>query len=187
MDTTVDTLLTGLFDALGSDKGSQGHAHQYSQDYARLVGRDIERLVEIGIGTHLNFNGSCGSIRAWLEWLPNTEIVGFDLLPPTVAIENPRFRFVQGDQGSRDSLSRLAAVVSPADVIIDDGSHLSEHQRLTLEVLWDSLRPGGIYVIEDAHFRWGSPPHPIDYLPQDARFERLIGQHGGGIVLRRPV
>jgi hypothetical protein len=184
VDSTADSL-TAIFDRLGSDKGTSGHGHLYSRDYATLIGRDIKRLCEIGIGTHLNFNGSCGSILSWLEWLPETEIVGFDLINPTVEINNPRFRFVQGDQGSRESLSRLAAAIDPVDVIIDDGSHLSEHQWLSLNVLWNALSPGGLYVIEDAHFRWGQSPHPIDLLPADPRFHSLIGQHGGGVVLRK--
>jgi SAM-dependent methyltransferase len=177
--------LTELFDRHGSDKGTQGHAHGYAVSYESLIPRSTKRLVELGVGTHLNFNGSCGSILAWLEWLEDGDVYGFDINDPTVEIKSDRFHFVRGDQGSREDLDRLAEFVGECDAIIDDGSHLSQHQWLTLDALWDCLRPGGVYVIEDAHFRWGEPPHPIDCLKEDSRYEGLIG-NGRAIVLRKP-
>ena len=35
------------------------------------------------------------------------------------------------------------------DIIIDDGSHVPSHQKITFEALWSSVVPGGYYVIED--------------------------------------
>lgn len=37
------------------------------------------------------------------------------------------------------------------DIIIDDGSHDSEHQIFTLLTLFPKLNDGGIYVVEDTH------------------------------------
>jgi hypothetical protein len=37
------------------------------------------------------------------------------------------------------------------DFIIDDGSHLPEHQEITFKTLWPFLKPGGIYIIEDVN------------------------------------
>lgn len=179
------TNLTSLFDRYGSDKGTQGFAHQYAVEYETLVPRSTSRLLEIGIGTHLNFNGSCGSILAWLDWIEG-EVFGFDINDPTVEIASDRFHFVKGDQSSVEDLERLAKAAGVCDAIIDDGSHQSEHQLLTLGVLWDCVRPGGVYVIEDAYFRWGTPPHPIDCLRDDSRFEGLIG-NGRAVVLRKPL
>ena len=33
-------------------------------------------------------------------------------------------------------------------MIVDDGSHVPEHQQATLEGLWSALKPGGVYIIE---------------------------------------
>ena len=38
---------------------------------------------------------------------------------------------------------------SPIDIIIDDGSHIGEHQVFSFIVLNKYLSPNGIYVIED--------------------------------------
>lgn len=36
----------------------------------------------------------------------------------------------------------------PWDVIIDDGSHLPSHMIYTMFALWQSVKPGGLYIIE---------------------------------------
>merc|ERR1719253_1185480 len=35
------------------------------------------------------------------------------------------------------------------DIIIDDGSHKPEHQIISFQNLWEKIRPGGMYAIED--------------------------------------
>lgn len=168
--------LTELFDQYGSDKGNLGHCHQYSFHYERLIPRSTKKLVEIGIGSHLNFNGSFGSIRAWLDWLEDGDVYGFDIVPPPEELlERDRFHFVLGDQGSVDDLRNLAEQIGEVDVIIDDGSHLSEHQLLALDALWPCVKEGGIYVIEDIHFRWGGHPAAFDVIADDSRLEGWIG------------
>jgi hypothetical protein len=37
----------------------------------------------------------------------------------------------------------------PVDLIIDDGSHALADQVAGVRALWWSLRPGGVYVVED--------------------------------------
>jgi hypothetical protein len=43
----------------------------------------------------------------------------------------------------------LAAAEGPFDVVIDDGSHVSAHQITSFYFLFNHLRAGGFYVIED--------------------------------------
>lgn len=45
------------------------------------------------------------------------------------------------------------------DILLDDGSHLPEHQFTTFVHLWSAIRPGGVLMIEDVHginpmFKW---------------------------------
>jgi predicted O-methyltransferase YrrM len=35
------------------------------------------------------------------------------------------------------------------DLIIDDGSHVLQHQQAAVAQLWPLLRPGGVFVVED--------------------------------------
>jgi hypothetical protein len=37
------------------------------------------------------------------------------------------------------------------DVLIDDGGHHPEQQKVTLEEMLQHLRPGGVYICEDVH------------------------------------
>jgi hypothetical protein len=193
--------LTVLFDRHGSDKGSAMDGHFYSLDYERLVPRETTALLEVGIGTAFGFNGLCGSIRAWLDWITGT-VYGFDLYQPMPDVwAHPRFRFTQGDQGNRDDLERLRDAIPMLDVIIDDGSHFSPHQLLTFDVLWDRLKPGGHYVVEDVYighqdFEWlrvlramhgEEPPNIVEALTAHPAYAGTIGRDGHGIVLTKPV
>jgi hypothetical protein len=85
---------------------------------------------------------------------------------------HPRLKNVQvlaGDQGNISILQswiRLSdARASPYDVIIDDGSHENPGIFLTFKALWDVLRWGGVYFIEDLqvnrHPAWNPPPLKI--------------------------
>lgn len=202
------TILTDLFDRYGSDKGTQIDGHLYSLDYERLIPRDATALCEVGIGTHLMFNGRCGSIRAWLEWLPQTMIYGIDVWPaPADLLAQPRFKFFQGDQSDHADLERIAAQLPLCDVIIDDGDHFGPHQLLTFDILWNRVKPGGIYVVEDIYLRWNSfswmtgmtklwqeehgttdlPPYAGDVLSRHPCFEGYIGREQHGIYLRKPI
>ena len=49
------------------------------------------------------------------------------------------------------------------DMIIDDGGHTMEQMQTSLNHLWDSLKSGGVYVIEDLHSCSGQWPTLYGY------------------------
>ena len=56
--------------------------------------------------------------------------------------------------GSQIDSKFLASVVEEMggiDVVIDDGSHISQHVIKSFEILYPMLNPGGLYFIEDLH------------------------------------
>jgi SAM-dependent methyltransferase len=56
------------------------------------------------------------------------------------------------DQGNRSQLAAIADEQfgdGPLDLVIDDASHRLHETRVSFEVLYPRLRPGGLYVIED--------------------------------------
>ncbi|HEY6398131.1 MAG TPA: hypothetical protein VIX82_11820, partial [Solirubrobacteraceae bacterium] len=62
-----------------------------------------------------------------------------------------------------DFVRRVVESHGPFDIVIDDGSHIGREVIASFELLWDSVRPGGFYVIEDLslayHGDWeGGPP-----------------------------
>lgn len=167
--------LESLFDKYGSDKANGGHGHRYHEDYERLVPRDTKKLVELG----LCFDGFCGSPKAWLEWLDGGEYVGFDIVEPPKDIVK-RMTFVKGDCGVRKDLERLADVIGECDVVIDDASHVAEHQRLAFDVLWPCVKPGGYYIVEDLYI------HGSATEMRDSNY--CVGVIGKGLaaVLKKP-
>jgi hypothetical protein len=156
--------LASLANQYGSDKGdSINCAHNYARLYERILAPCREaplKIAEIGlmhVYTQAEFSGrleqaGCASLRMWEDFLPNARISGFDLVDLT-ALSGERIHIVKGDQGNRNDLEAFARADGPFDVIIDDGSHASHHQQISLGVLFPHLAPGGLYIIEDLHFQ----------------------------------
>ena len=61
-------------------------------------------------------------------------------------------------------------------MIIDDGSHLPSHQLLSLETLWPSLAPGGLYIVEDvetSYWAQHATLYGYSYIGQPSIVDRL--------------
>lgn len=142
-----------------SDKGHRWFSrHGYTDVYDPLF-RPLKHahvtLLEIGL-RHDPFYGSVSTVSPslcmWHDYFPNARIVGFDINDFT-SMTGGRLVVLRGDQGRVEDLVRLRETVPAFDIIIDDGSHASWHQRLTLETLFSALNPGGLYIVEDLHAR----------------------------------
>ncbi|MET4802769.1 glycosyltransferase [Bradyrhizobium sp. LB11.1] len=163
--------LTQLAAKYDSDKGAvyKGHlAHHYTRIYHELFrSKALEpiRILEIGLcrGRVEGWSqDQVPSLQMWLDYFPNAEVIGADI-EDFSWFSHPRVRIHLVDQGDRGMLEQLAAKEKPLDIIIDDGSHASAHQHLTLGVLFPSLRPGGMFVIEDLD--WQPPEIPSNGAP----------------------
>jgi len=137
--------LNALAFVYGSDKRTQNYVPAYTRHMSGRR-RHVSKVLEIGVGGYTNPNVGGASLRMWRSYFPNAEVIGIDIVPKV--IDEPRIRFIQCDQSSRDQLEQIAAL-GPYDVIIDDGSHIQQHVVLTFETLYPVLNPGGVYVIED--------------------------------------
>jgi hypothetical protein len=125
----------------GTDKAS--HGHDYLRIYEPLIPADVPvKLLEIGW-----YEGA--SMRTWREYLhPESIVVGVDINQPAEPVERVHFRKANATTGE---VEKVANEFGPFDVIVDDGSHLSKDVIATFVLLWDSVAPGGLYVIEDLH------------------------------------
>ena len=116
----------------------------YDRHLARFVGKDVH-IVEIGV-----YSG--GSLGMWRSYFgPRTRITGVDIMPACRQYENEYTKIMIGDQGDRSFWKRFRDECPPADIVIDDGGHLSEQQIATLEEMLPHVRPGGVYICEDIH------------------------------------
>lgn len=191
----IENELETIFNFYKSDKGTSGEGHRYATDYQQIVSKDIKNLLEIGIGTTSTFNGSCGSIRTWLEWLPEAIIYGFDMQDaPEDLKNNKRFKLFIGNQNNMSDIGNLKKSIPDCDIIIDDGSHINNHQIMTFFLLWDKVKPGGYYIIEDIHCGWymegkSSPngwiPLTKNTLSKHPNFLKFIGKINEGMVFKK--
>lgn len=129
--------------------------HAYTPFYQTLFGdKQVKKLLEIGIGfpgtmPHVQDYIAGASLFMWEEYFEDAEIYAADIRPELL-INRGRIHSVVADQSNEQSLRGIEeAFGRDFDVIIEDGSHDSNHQILAAKILVPLLVPGGIYVIED--------------------------------------
>ena len=94
------------------------------------------------------------------------------------ASKNPRITITAGDQADIKTLEDFKSKYGKDfDVIIDDGGHTMVQQRTSLYHLWDAVKPGGIYVLEDLSTSY--LPNYGGTLNFNARWE-IKGRNGSG-------
>jgi hypothetical protein len=129
--------------------------HRYIPVYVEELSKmkQCERILEFGV-----FKGD--SIR-WLQnSYPSAQIFGCDILPvqpgwPT----SEHIKYFYVDQALPASVNSIfGAIGEDLDLIIEDGSHIPEHQRNCLVEGIKHLKPQGVYILEDIHT--SHPEHP---------------------------
>jgi hypothetical protein len=161
---------SGLFAQLGRKHGTDKVTHHgYHRFYPRFIehyrGVAGAAMLEIGID-------QSRSLNTWLEYFPQAFIYGIDISTPAVVAGN-RYRILQVDQGNEQQLQHMlrTEVMHPLFLVVDDGSHVPDHQIRSFDLLFgsDSLVPGGTYVIEDVETSyWTKTPAPIALTPAAA-------------------
>jgi hypothetical protein len=169
--------LVDLFNRMGSDKGTEishgdGTPHSYALEYYPLLREFVEdefNFVEIGLDTLSARNGhpkDAPSLRAWRAFFPKATIYGYDIKDFTFFEQEATFTF-QGDQSSRQDLARFLEMYGGPEfrVVLDDGSHASSHQQISLASLFPVVEPGGLYIIEDLFWQpFEETPKTLDVL-----------------------
>lgn len=157
--------LIELCDALGTDKGTERafggavphcYASAYFDLFAHLRAQRFS-LLEIGLEDDSKDSGEvrrAPSLEVWRRFFPKADLYGFDI-NDFASVRQDRTVTFQGDQSSREDLERFLRTWEPPDLglVLDDGSHASSHQQISLAALFPAVRPGGMYVIEDLHWQ----------------------------------
>ena len=151
-----ETELCELATKHGTDKYNW---HKYTPVYHRLLKdrrNDVRKVLEIGIGDPSSMSDPTGkpyvpgaSLRMWQEYFPNAGIYSLDN-NARLLINEGRIRSFWCDQGRWECLNNAIGKLGyEFDLIVDDGSHVPEHQVLTANVYNQLLAPQGLYIIED--------------------------------------
>lgn len=133
-----------------TDKVGHGYQPTYEQ-LAMSLGRSIHPAVscsvlEVGIGD--------GAGLRFFQDIFGGPVVGVDNDRPRItACADAGFTVIEADQREPSTIvARLGATIGvPAafDVIVDDASHQAGPTFLTFIALWQAVKPGGYYVVED--------------------------------------
>lgn len=142
-------MMRKLFNKYRCDKGSKhGYEAVYEPDFEPLKNEPIN-ILEIGI-----FKGQ--STKAWLDYFPNATIYGIDIFtrvnPDDVdALKHERVKYLKANSMQQSVAKKIENEWPDVefDIIIDDGKHTPEANRLSFENTNRFLKPDGAYYIED--------------------------------------
>jgi len=124
----------------GSDKLTY-HGYERFYDYF-LAGFKNKKFNFFEVGVE---GGS--SIKMWKRYFLRAKIYGMDI---GHEYKHSRGEVFKGDQSKIADLKKIVRKTKVSDFIIDDGSHVPEHQLLTYNYLFKNLLNwGGVYIIED--------------------------------------
>lgn len=142
-------LIMGFLDGadLRTDKVGHGYVPYYWDIAQELRGgphRNELAVVEIGTANGDGLHMFAGLFAA--EW--GVRIVGVDTNKASTNAYGPMLHASQDDPDLPE-LIEVAAQQRWLDLVVDDASHLEGPTFAAWANLWDMVRPGGFYVVED--------------------------------------
>jgi hypothetical protein len=116
----------------------------YDRELAPWHGK-VVNFLEIGI-----YKG--GSLRMWRDFFaPTSSLTFLDIDPACKNLQIPGTDIRIGDQTDTAFLRATAAEKGPFDIVVDDGGHKMDQQITSFVTLWDQVKDGGLYIVEDTH------------------------------------
>lgn len=156
--------LSYLFEYFNSDKGelfinqydqpskvtnikikAHGYAKFY-ENYLKKIKNDHVNIIEIG-----SFYGNASA--ALFFYFENAKIYSADINPDMYRYKANRLKNFHVDSSSRLSINNnLLSKKLQFDVVIEDASHMLKDQIISLFMIFKSLKPGGLFFIEEIDF-----------------------------------
>ena len=122
--------------------------HHYFEIYERYLNKYKDQnitILEIGVS-----HG--GSLQMWNDYFgKGSQIYGVDINPHCKIFEEANVKIFIGSQSDRIFLRELKNAIPRLDILIDDGGHMMDQQKITFEELFDHVKDDGIYICEDLH------------------------------------
>ena len=146
--------LTEVANTKSTPKGTlYGDKHGYTHHYQHILNpfNTQTRITLLEIGLSSFGSTSTPSLDMWEQYYGSrVRTVGFDKDRAFTRCTAASRNIIIGNQSSPKDLARCSPF-GPYDIIIDNGSHISAHQQVSLKCLWPLLKTGGVYVIENLH------------------------------------
>ena len=115
----------------------------YHKNFQHLKYKKV-KLLELGV------QGG-NSIRTWKRYFRKGLLVGLDFDKSCIQHIEKRVKIYIGDQKDLQLLNLIHKENGLFDIIIDDASHINELSITSFKFLFNKLKKGGSYVIEDLH------------------------------------
>ena len=142
-----------ICDKYECDKTSKHDYHNTYTEILRPMINEEFNLFEIGI-----VKGK--SINVWEDYLKNAKIYGLDT---EQELSQDRVTIFKGDQNNLNDLQNVVNTLSNCRIIIDNGSHIPQHQLKSFNFLFKNLlESGGYYVIENVESSYMDPISSIN-------------------------
>lgn len=132
--------LTEIGKQYGTDKALTHNFTDWYESKLSYLRFNKINLLEVGIG-----HGT--SLQMWRDYFVNGYIYGADIVNK---FEDNRIVTAIFDQKVEEDYDKLFPEVS-FDVIVDDAGHLMYEQQLGFVKMFNRLKHGGFYIIEDLH------------------------------------
>jgi hypothetical protein len=118
----------------------------YERHFKRWAGLS-PTILEIGVG-----EGS--SLAMWhLFFGCHAKVYGIDIVEKGQQTLLGSKMFI-GRQEDTEFLGTVLEEIGPPDIVVDDGSHVSEQIAKSFGFLYPRMSKHGIYLVEDLHVRW---------------------------------
>lgn len=149
--------------------------HDYLRKYAFFLEKFREKpdlkLLELGIGPDWNMGAS---LKVWLDFFHRDDfrIKMVDINQNATKFEGERVNVSIGDLGDESYVQSLSE--DQFDIIIDDASHMWDHQILAIKTLFSSVAAGGVFIMEDIHTSFGNLRESFGSSDRIDTFEFLV-------------
>lgn len=140
----------------GTDKIYNHNYERFYPYYLDSLRNQHFNMLEIGVEEFK-------SINLWLDYFPKANIFGLDIKTEG---KGDRFIVEKLDQSDENQIKLYSNNhIDFFSFIIDDGSHIPEHQILSFNYFFNyCLKPGGIYIIEDIETSYWSKNYIYQYF-----------------------
>lgn len=144
----------------------------YNRYLSQYIGQKVT-IVEIGIN-----HG--GSLEMWKDVFgKHARVIGIDINPETIKFENDQIEVYIGDVCDDVFLKSIINKVDNIDILIDDGGHFMNQQKIVLDKLFPIVKDNGIYICEDVqtsyqHYYGGGLGYRFSFIEYVKKYIDII-------------